>query len=107
MSVAPQCSKLKLNNVISADMVSEAQKAVYTKNSINVIRPKLQRDLRQKYLVVIETVPGEGQFFATCVVKEGQPVEVLDEIDRVNRYNNQSHCVDDRRLRTMCYCKQQ
>lgn len=103
----PDCVQLTLNKIVHAEAVSDAQKATYTHQSINIIRPKLQSDSREKYVVVIETSPSGAQFLATCIRKHGQPVEVLDEIDRINRYNNQSYCVSETVLRPLCYCKNQ
>lgn len=100
------CAKLTLNKVLQADHVSESQKAFY-RSSINVVRPRAENDLRQKYTVVIETVPGNGHFLATCIQRKGEPLEVLPDIDRVNRYNNQSYCIDKHKLRPLCYCKVQ
>lgn len=101
------CAQLTLDKIIQAEMVSDAQTATYTHKSINVIRPKLQSDTREKYVIVVETSPSGGQFLATCIRRKGQPTEVLDEIDRVNRYNNQSYCVSETNLRPLCFCKKQ
>ena len=101
LSVEPQCAGLQLTRVIRAEQVSEAQKASY---SINVIRPRLQEDLRQKYTVVIETKPGGGHFYATCILRESRRIDVLEDIDRLNKYSNQSHCINRHRLRHLCYC---
>lgn len=101
LSVEPQCAGLTLRKVIRADHVTEAQKAAY---SINVIRPKFQKDLRQKYTVVVEAHPGGGHFYATCILKDRRHIEVLEDIDRLNKYNNQSHCTDRHKLRHLCYC---
>lgn len=106
LAVEPECAKLTLNQVLQADKVLEAQKAKY-RSSINVLRPRMEKDQRQKYTVTIETVPGFGQFFATCIQKKGEPIYVLPDIDRINRYNNQSHCIERHKLRPLCYCKVQ
>lgn len=104
LAVEPKCSGLTLGKVIRADYVSEAQRATY---SINVIRPKLQKDLRQKYTVVVEAQPSGGHFYATCILRDGSHIEVLEDIDRLNKYGNQSHCTSRHKLRHLCYCLDQ
>jgi len=107
LAVTPDCVQLRLAKILQADEMSDAKKVSYTRTSINVLRPRLQNDVRQKYAITIETSPSGAQFLATCIWREDKRIEILNEIDRVNRYNNQSHCVDDINLRPLCYCKQQ
>lgn len=97
------CAILKLKSVVSVQQISEGS---FQEVSPHLIRPKLQIDTRDKYTITIETIPGGGHFYAT-VVKEGSVMSVLDDIDRVNRYNNQSYCVKEHKLRPLCYCKVQ
>ncbi|KAL4239990.1 hypothetical protein ACF0H5_000786 [Mactra antiquata] len=101
VSVKSSCSKLTLNKVISVNQISEGS---LKEKSPHVIRPRQQVDTRDKFSLTVETLPGGGQFYAT-VIKEGRTISVLEDIDRVNRYKNQSYCVSEHRLRPLCYCK--
>lgn len=103
-----QCAELKLNRVLDVQEATVGGREDKQQTSRLVIRPKVQLDTMHKYTVAIETVPGKGHFYATCIVKnDGAAIDVLDNIDRINRYNNQSHCVKERPLKLYCYCKDQ
>jgi hypothetical protein len=56
------------------------------------------------YKLIIETVPGNGKFYATSKMDSNGNRYILDDIERVNRYNNQSACISDDFLRPVCYC---
>ena len=102
----PQCTVLKLNKVLDIQEAIVGGRTDKQARSSLVIRPRVQLDQSHKYTVAIETVPGEAHFYATCIVTNGY-IQVLDNIDRLNRYNNQSQCVKERPLKLYCFCKDQ
>ncbi|XP_053376633.1 uncharacterized protein LOC128547610, partial [Mercenaria mercenaria] len=57
-----------------------------------------------EYKIAIETLPGNAKFFATSKTDSEGKRYVLDNIERINMYNNQSYCVNDDKLRPLCYC---
>ena len=61
------------------------------------------------YIVVIQTQPGVAVFEATVgknSTKKHEKItfQLRGEVSRINRYANQSSCVDDAELKLYCYC---
>ena len=58
-----------------------------------------------RYLLTLRTTPGGGLFEATVhhVIGEDS-YEIMDEISRINRYGNQSHCIEYHRHKKFCHC---
>ncbi|KAL4236570.1 hypothetical protein ACF0H5_004955 [Mactra antiquata] len=106
LSGKPACAILSLNKLLSIQKINEASLTEIRPDARRVIHPRPQVDTREKYTIIVETEPGGGQFYAT-VIKDGPWIHVLDELDRVNRYNNQSYCVTEHKLKPLCYCKVQ
>jgi hypothetical protein len=51
-----------------------------------------------KYLLVIETSPGDAKFEATVHYVSDSDVEISGDISRINRYGDQSKCIDEKTL---------
>lgn len=104
----PQCAVLRLGRVLDVHQATVGGRQDKQLSSSFVVRPKIHHDLSHKYTVSIATVPGDAHFYATCIVRNGEKdIEVLDQMDRLNRYNNQSYCVKEKPLKLYCYCKVQ
>ena len=56
------------------------------------------------YVVVLQTVPGEGLFEATAQHFSSSQIKLLGDINRLNAYGNQSSCIDNHLLHLYCYC---
>lgn len=104
VSVDNNCAQLTLNSVIDVQEVINSR-TESSKRSKYVIRSKIYVDNIKKYTVIIRTDPGGGEFLATCKVRSKGNIEVLKDIDRINIYGNQSHCVTESNLKPLCYCK--
>jgi hypothetical protein len=63
-------------------------------------------DRKQKtYRITIQTVPGKAVFEALVYFDTSGNTYKVGQIIRINRYGNQSKCVNDYFLRNYCYCK--
>lgn len=91
-----QCSNLSLNSV--------KQARVMTHNGI-ILNANEIKD----YMIVLETVPGNGIFEVTLRSIDGQdqvkPFEIMGTISRLNLYGRQSACVSEFHLKLYCFCK--
>ncbi|KAK2186220.1 hypothetical protein NP493_210g03014 [Ridgeia piscesae] len=85
-----RCSVLRLANMTDALMT--ADRGASAKRIV-------------RYLLTLRTTPGGGLFEATVhhVVGEDS-YEIMDEISRINRYGNQSHCIEYHRHKKFCHC---
>lgn len=87
LSLHPKCAKLKLQEIHSARQSK-------SKSSVD-------------YLVSFNVMPSKAQLEAT-VRCEGDDdcdnYKILGSISRLNRYGNQSWCVNDAKLRKYCFC---
>ncbi|XP_048776650.2 uncharacterized protein LOC125680888 [Ostrea edulis] len=57
------------------------------------------------YRITIRTLPGKAMFEASVYVDSSRNKLKVGPILRINRYGNQSKCVNDYFLRNYCYCK--
>ncbi|KAH8411863.1 hypothetical protein KR222_000431, partial [Zaprionus bogoriensis] len=65
----------------------------------------LERDHEQQDVKVrLRTVPGKGLFEGTTT-SSSNSIQLNGPILRVNRYGNQSYCVQDYQIEMYCYCK--
>ena len=86
-----RCSTLRLADMTDALMTVDRGATV----SKRVVR----------YLLTLRTTPGDGLFEATVHHVVGENVyEIMGEISRINRYGNQSHCIDYHGHKKFCHC---
>jgi hypothetical protein len=87
------CSPLSLNRILSAQMLALGP---------HVARP---RGFRVLYRVMVEAMPSKALFEGTIEVnawsKQGN---IVGDVNRINRYGNQSHCVTDSIVQLYCFC---
>lgn len=60
-------------------------------------------DAHKEYKVQIRTIPGKARFEGT-VIDMGNTFALGGPVLRINRYGNQSHCVDNVRIEMYCNC---
>lgn len=54
--------------------------------------------------VTVEVDPSAAMFDGTLLVRSDMYISVLEDISRINRYGNQSACIEHEILRKYCYC---
>jgi len=75
---------------------------------ILALKPELPNKSYVDYLIMLTTSPGGGKFELEVRHDLGtDKMSASDFISRTNLYKNTSHCVDDRDLKSFCYCKKQ
>jgi hypothetical protein len=99
------CARLHVAAVLEAHVLVQGKQTVEKRHGLfnkisNVVSGRDYAD----YRIVIQTHPGNAKFFATSKIAADGKRYVLDNIERINRYNNQSYCVSDDKLRPLCYC---
>lgn len=89
----PHCRRLELNRISDANLGIPTQNV--TANSQNHFADISVR---------LRTTPGEGEFEATVRLHEDGTSEMTGSISRTNLYGNQSHCVENAKLKLYCFC---
>ena len=90
----PQCARLVPNRV----------------GALSCLQPPSAKNASvDHYLLSLNTSPGGGAFEAHVTVTSsgsasGQERLVVTALSRVNRYGNQSHCVNKSELKEICFC---
>ncbi|XP_042874004.1 uncharacterized protein LOC122254400 [Penaeus japonicus] len=92
----PDCVQLQFDKVLSARMSS----------GNNVTRPNAAKQLVTVYLLVLQTKPASATLESLVRSAAGE-LSVVGEVQRTNRYGNQSHCIDDDIYRQYCFCRDQ
>uniref|UniRef100_A0A0N4ZJB5 Sulfatase domain-containing protein n=1 Tax=Parastrongyloides trichosuri TaxID=131310 RepID=A0A0N4ZJB5_PARTI len=106
------CSKLSLKKIHNVEMIIPNNYFVekpnyflsffYHNNNNNNRDNNKKEEIR--FRATIETSPGDGIFEGTFKQNNKKSYEVIGDINRINRYGNQSVCVDNQILRKFCYC---
>lgn len=91
---AKLCSTLVLKKVREAHKVFSSDN---TTSSANMNRKKLR--------IIVEVAPSSALLDGMLLVNDSGLVEVMDDISRINRYSNQSACIQHDILRKYCYCQ--
>ena len=97
-AVTTKCAALNLKNVESAHILDVNKKT----GNFTIDTPEPKNNTR--YIVVINTVPGDGMFESTVLYKFPGNLRVLGTILRINTFGNQSYCVSERFLKSYCFC---
>ncbi|CAG7826895.1 unnamed protein product [Allacma fusca] len=97
----PQCEKLTEENVLSAYVIPNFQ--IKTDN-YNLSR-KVEDEFENAFMISLKTIPGNAIFEAEVGVKSQDEFKLLGKVKRINKYNNQSHCVQLYDLKSYCFCK--
>jgi hypothetical protein len=87
------CSPLHLRHILSAQMLSLGAQ---------IAQPK---GFRVLYRVMVEVMPSKALFEGTVEADAWSTQgNIVGDVNRINRYGNQSHCVSDRIVQLYCYC---
>ena len=102
----PKCAKLELLTIREAEEILHGLEHSSTENTgislFQFLKPEKKRT--QRFLVVIETIPGHAKFEATYDLSSDGSGVLIGKIVRVNKYGTQGDCISDKRLRPLCYC---
>jgi hypothetical protein len=117
------CHQLELDSVdkvllIDSYINKAEQRFVENINNLNILQPpKIENDY-EKYLFQIKTKPNSAEYEFSITMENSatnqnneQPLESINiksnEISRLNKYENDEHCIHDKfpDLRSFCYCK--
>lgn len=89
------CVKLSLNKTIQAAVV-------LPKNTTDLTKKNLQLKLR----ILASLAPSDALVEALMEKTAwSSTFQVIGDVSRVNKYGNQSACIEDREMRKFCYCK--
>ncbi|XP_018015850.1 uncharacterized protein LOC108672659 [Hyalella azteca] len=94
----PGCTPLKMKSIISAREFQNHEEF-----GAGTVRGKLNK--WTTYFVMIETTPGGGNFEGS-IIKRDSSLQVLGDISRINKYGNQSACIEETDLKKFCICRQ-
>ena len=84
------CSPLYLTHILGAQIVYIGT------------QPK---GFRVTYRIMVQVMPSNAQFEGNLQVYAwNRRGKVVGDVNRINRYGNQSHCVNDNIIRLYCYC---
>ena len=92
-----KCTNLSLNSILFANLVVSSDNFDYY-----VVRNQTLYDI----IVGIETKPSMAKFEATVriPIDGSDKLQIVGTISRTNKYGNQSHCIDDTKLKLYCFC---
>ncbi|XP_013392406.1 uncharacterized protein LOC106160369 [Lingula anatina] len=105
------CHKLSLFKIHDAYKSDANDKFLHFQESINDVidRRVIFTDRTESvahYLVTLETKPGNGLFEVTVRHHElSDSYAVVGDLSRINRFGDQSACIDIPLLKKLCYCK--
>ena len=87
------CSPLYLRHILSAQMLSLGA---------HVAKPQ---GFRVLYRVMVHVMPSNALFEGTVEADAwNRQGKIVGDVNRINRYGNQSHCVSDKIVQLYCYC---
>ncbi|KAK3597999.1 hypothetical protein CHS0354_042352 [Potamilus streckersoni] len=105
------CRILQLSQVTDARVIYKSKEQDLLEK-FNVFIFGAEEDDTGRYTLTVETVPGLGLFEAVIVhdeIRESSQkmknsFSLIGNPTRINRYGNQSRCIDDKFLKQYCYC---
>ncbi|GAB1601031.1 uncharacterized protein LOC115216737 [Argonauta hians] len=103
-NVRQLCTKFSFSSVLNV------QKQVPSGSLLIKTKPKLfgfqlfYDDPIGIYIISMKVKPNDAIFEANINVRSTNSMEILGGIYRINRYGNQSFCVNEKKLKPYCYC---
>ncbi len=79
--------------------------AAYERNLSNTADINFKTLDTKTYLIQVYVKPGKAFFESTVQQTGDKNFEVIGDISRINRYENQSHCIHNSFLEKYCFCK--
>jgi len=87
------CSPVHLKHILSAQMLFLGA---------HIAQPK---GFRVLYRVTVQVMPSNALFEGTVEANAwNRQGYIVGDVNRINRYGNQSHCVSDKIVQLYCYC---
>jgi hypothetical protein len=87
------CSPLHVSRILSAQMLFLGAQ---------VAQPK---GFRVLYRVMVQVMPSKALFEGTLEADAwNRRGNIVGDVNRINRYGNQSHCISDKIVQLYCYC---
>lgn len=109
--VMHKCAKVILSSVVQASLVyADMQRDSKLERSYSLRSFLWTIEERMRIRVKFYTNPGNALFEGTVEYANENNVKTLGDINRINKYGNQSACIknidrlEDRRKRSYCYC---
>lgn len=105
-----KCAVLKAKHILEASIFVTNDEVLRFTDSVNdVLNRHVTYGERSKaewhYQLMVQTQPGDGEFEATFTYRESDRSYYLaGDISRLNRYGNQSDCIESAELKKFCYC---
>lgn len=101
------CEKLSLKEIKHAERIELGLKANGDVEffSFRQFFEEPEKQKGKRYLLLIETIPGNALLEATVLIDNKQQFQLLGQVSRTNKYGKQSHCVREDVLRLYCFCK--
>jgi hypothetical protein len=108
--VQTKCAKVVLFSITSASLVyADMQRDQEQERSLSVRSYMWTIKERTRLRIKFQTNPGNAVFESTVEYTDKDHINILGDINRINKYGNQSACIDDITLhnrirRLYCYC---
>ncbi len=110
-TIRDRCAELHVSKFIKVEMYYPDSKMIRFIKSIDKdgriaeFGDKPEQGVNNIYQVTVLTLPNKGMYEATVTHKAHHHFEV-DQISRINKYNNDPHCIINSHpdLRPYCYC---
>ncbi|CAG2196516.1 unnamed protein product [Mytilus edulis] len=106
------CEQLYLKSIKYALLVIPSDKVLlYGKTREQVIKKTYKygdriESLIIDYQITVQTKPGDAILEGTLRFDEKRKTyDLVGDVSRINKYGEQSHCIDQNHLKKLCYCK--
>ena len=91
--------KIKDTFFVKSNLQRKEEKEEFTLKKLYMSDP-----LVKQYLCVFVTTPGNALFEAIVSTNDGGSYDVIGRVNRVNKYGNQSWCIEDKFSKPLCFC---
>ncbi len=86
------------------DSIHAAYERIHS-NNLNDDSEDVFTKIKKTYLIQVYVKPGKALFESTVKIFDENNIEVIGDISRINKYGNQSHCINNPILEKYCFCK--
>ncbi|XP_064637064.1 uncharacterized protein LOC135493574 isoform X2 [Lineus longissimus] len=106
------CEILSVHKVENAQEIVANDKVLHFKRSLGDVLGRTvtfgnRTSTFVDYQLAVRTVPGDGLFETTVRFSEiDQTFAIVGDISRINRYGDQSSCINNFNMKKYCYCRQ-
>ncbi|CAC5408967.1 unnamed protein product [Mytilus coruscus] len=105
------CEKLYLKSIKYALLVIPSDKVLRFKRTRKHVKDRkvIYGDHLKSlfgYQITVQTKPGDAVFEGTLRFDEKRKTyDLVGDVSRINKYGDQSHCIEQHHLKKLCYCK--